>query len=120
MDSGVPRVAFFDRSRLLGERGITAIRFDRAVDGRTALEEGLAQLNQNDKIRSRLLTSLAKAHIRHGNIDEAVEIALQSLDIAVQTDTASSYDDVARLRPDLNKWAHTDSVQRLDHALQLS
>ena len=32
-DTRAPRIAFFDQIRLLGERGITAIRFDRTVDG---------------------------------------------------------------------------------------
>lgn len=82
-DHGAPRAAFFDRNRSLAERGVTAIRFDRAVDDRAALEQVLAELDQSQNIRSRLLTSLAKAHIRHGNIDEAVEIALESLDVAV-------------------------------------
>ncbi len=116
-NGGAPRISFFDHNRLLGERGVTAIRFNRAADGRTALEHVLSEIAPEQKIRSRLLTSLAKAHIRHGNIDEAAEIALQSLDVALQTDTASSYDDIVRLRPELDNWAHTKTVQRLDSAL---
>lgn len=114
-----PRVAFFDRNRLLGERGVTAVRLGRAADGRQVLEQVLDEVDVDQKIRSRLMTSLARAHIRHGNIDEGVEIALRSLDIAIQTATASSYDDVNKLRPELDPWAHTDLVQRLDEALQL-
>ena len=116
---GKPRVAFFDRNRLMGERGVTSVRLDRAADGREILESVLDQVDMDQKIRSRLLTSLAKAHIRHGNIEEGVDIALRSLDVAIQTATASSYEDVSRLRPDLDNWTHTDAVQRLDEALRI-
>lgn len=113
-------IVFFDQNRLLGERGVTAVRLGRDADGQAVLEQVLDEMGQDHKIRSRLLTSLAKAHVRHGNIDQAVDIALRSLDVAVRTGTASSYDDVIRLRPDLDRWAHTDPVQRLDAALRAS
>ena len=84
------------------------------------LEQVLNEIGPNQKIRSRHLTSLAKAHVRHGYVDQAVEIALLSLDVAVQTGTTSSYDDVVKLRPELDRWTHTDPVQRLDAALRAS
>ena len=80
----------------------------------------LDEMQRDHKIRSRLLTSLARAHVRHGNIDRAVDITLRSLDIAIRTGTASSYDDVVKLRPELDRWAHSEPVQRLDEALRAS
>lgn len=114
------RTAFFDQSRLLGERGVTAVRLGRDADGQAVLEQVLKEIGPDQKIRSRHLTSLAKAHVRHGNIDHAVEIALMSLDVAVQSGTTSSYDDVIKLRPELDRWTHTDPVRRLDEALRAS
>jgi tetratricopeptide (TPR) repeat protein len=114
------RTVFFDENRLLGERGVTAVRLGRDADGQAVLERVLDEMHRDHKIRSRLLTSLAKAHVRHGSIDQAVDITLRSLDIAIRTGTASSYDDVVKLRPEFDRWAHTEPVQRLDEALRAS
>jgi hypothetical protein len=87
-----PLVSFFDRARLAGERGVTAVQFGRVDEADEALREALHAPDPSAvKIRSRLLTALAIVHVRHGNVDEACALAIESLTIAKQTDTAPTW-----------------------------
>lgn len=112
-----PRVAFFNRARLLGERGVTAVRLNMPHEGRDALDEAVRGFPTDQKIASRLLTSLARAHLKQGHVDEACNLAVQSLAIAKRTDTSASVDDVRDLRHELQRWASESALAELDRML---
>ncbi len=112
-----PRVAFFNRPRLLGERGVTAVRLNMPHEGRDALDEAIRSFPGDQKITSRLLTNLARAHLRQGHIDEAWDLTTQSLAIAKRTNTSTSLDDVRDLRRELQRWAGAEALSELDRLL---
>lgn len=114
-DEPRPRVSFFDQARLLGERGVAAVRLGLPHEGEAALDEALRSITVDHKIQSRLLTKLAQAHLRQGNIERACELAIDSLDIA--RDTSASVDDIRSLRHDLNPWVGAEALDRLDARL---
>jgi tetratricopeptide (TPR) repeat protein len=70
-----PRVRFFDRARLAGERGIHYVHLGRSEAAEGALREALASVDPSSKIRSRILTNLAFAHVQQGDIEEAARLA---------------------------------------------
>lgn len=75
-----PRVPFFDDARLLGERGVTLVRLDMPHESMDYLDEAMRLTESDQKIQSMLLTSLALAHVRRGEIDQACAMALRSLE----------------------------------------
>ena len=108
---------FFDQARLLGERGVTLVRLDMPHESMDYLDEAMRLTASDHKIQSRLLTNLALAHVRRGEIDQAVTVALRSLDIARRTDTADSLQDVRKISAALSPWRNSDPVKALDHAI---
>ena len=112
-----PRVPFFDAVRLAGERGVVSIRLGAADEGRRALDEALRRLGPGLKIQSRLLTNLARAHARQGDLDRACDVALESLAIARASETSPSLRDVQALRDELAPWDGCAPVRELDAAL---
>ena len=112
-----PRVPFFDQARLLGERGVTLVRLDMPHESMDYLDEAMRLTASDHKIQSRLLTNLALAHVRRGEIDQAVSIALRSLQIARRTDTADSLRDVRKISTALDPWRDSDPVKALDRAI---
>jgi tetratricopeptide (TPR) repeat protein len=112
-----PRVPFFDPVRLAGERGVVSVRLGAADEGRRALDEALRGLRPGLKIESRLLTSLARAHARQGDVDRACHVATESLAIARASETAPSLRDLRSLRDELAPWAGSAAVRELDSAL---
>jgi hypothetical protein len=78
-----PGVAFFEHARLVGERGVALSRLGLPADARQALETVLGSLDpEMVKIRPRLLSALATAPVREGNIDEACRIGADALALA--------------------------------------
>jgi transcriptional regulator with XRE-family HTH domain len=112
-----PRVQFFDAVRLAGERGVISVRLGAADEGRRALDEALRELGPGLKIESRLLTSLARAHVRQGDVDRACHVAVESLAIARASETSPSLRDVQALRDELAPWDGCAAVRELDAAL---
>lgn len=113
-----PRVSFFNHTRLLGERGVIAARLGRAVKAHEALDLALARLDPSAvKIRSRLLTSLATAHAQRGNIEEACQLAIESLSIAKRTETEPSLRALYELREQLGQYSDSECVRKLDEQL---
>ena len=112
-----PRVQFFDETRLAGERGVISVRLGAVDEGRQALDEAIHRLHPGLKIQSRLLTSLARAHLRQGDIDQACQLARDSLAVARASETESSLNDVIALRDELRPWEQSVAVQDLDAAL---
>jgi transcriptional regulator with XRE-family HTH domain len=115
-----PRAAFFDRARLVGERGIALARLGRAADARQVLEAALGSLDPAMvKIRPRLLSALATAHVHEGNVDEACRIGSEALALADRQQVTTNLQDVRRLRLDLELWRDTQAVRKLDEQLAL-
>jgi len=115
-----PRVAFFDRARLVGERGVALTRLNRSADARQVLESALGSLDpEMVKIRPRLLSALATAHVHEGNIDEACRIGADALALADRQQVTTNLQDVRRLRLDLEPWHDTQAVRELDERLAL-
>jgi hypothetical protein len=113
-----PRVAFFDRARLVGERGVALTRLGRSADARQILESALGSLDpEMVKIRPRLLSALATAHVHEGNIDEACRIGADALALADRQQVTTNLQDVRRLRLDLEPWHDTQAVRELDEQL---
>jgi hypothetical protein len=118
MASRRPRSAFFDRTRLVGERGIALARLDRPAAAQQALEDALASLDPAVvKTRPRLMAALATAHVRQGNIDEACRIGSVALELAERQQVSTNVQDVRRLRLDLQPWHDTRAVRELDEQL---
>jgi tetratricopeptide (TPR) repeat protein len=113
-----PRAAFFDRARLVGERGVALARLGRPADARQMLEAALGSLDPDMiKIRPRLLSALATAHVHEGNIEEACRIGSDALALADRQQVMTNLQDVRRLRIDLQPWHDTHPVRELDDHL---
>jgi hypothetical protein len=65
------------------------------------------------KTRPRLLSALATAHVREGNVDEACHIGADALTLAERQQVAPNLQDVRRLRLDLEPWRDTQAVREL-------
>jgi len=113
-----PRAAFFDRARLVGERGVALARLGRPVAARQVLEAALGSLDpEMVKIRPRLLSALATAHVGEGNVEEACRIGADALALADRQQVTTNLQDVRRLRLDLEPWRDTQAVGELDEQL---
>jgi transcriptional regulator with XRE-family HTH domain/tetratricopeptide (TPR) repeat protein len=112
-----PRLPFFDSTRFLAERGLAAVKLGLASEGRTALDAALGQMPGDRRIRSRFLTNLANAQLRLGDIDQACETALGSLDITKRSNIHTAADELRRFRRELDSWADTRAVKNFDDRL---
>jgi hypothetical protein len=110
-------VPFFDDARLAGERGVIAVRLGAANDGHRALDAALRRLRPGLKIESRLLTSLARAHLQSGDVERACEVARDSLAVARSSETEPSLQDLLNLREELRPWDNSSAVREFDVAL---
>jgi hypothetical protein len=116
-DGQRPVLGHFDQASLMGERGVTAARLNVPSEAIPALDTALAGLAQYPKTQSRILTSTARAHLTHGDVDQATAAALQSLDIAEQTGSQVGINSIHDLRREMRPYANTTSVQLLDQRL---
>ena len=113
-----PRAVFFDRARLIGERGVALACLDQPAAAQQVLEDALASLDPEVvKTRPRLMAALATAHVRQGNIDEACRIGSDALELAERQQVSTNIQDVRRLRLDLQPWRDTRAVRELDELL---
>jgi hypothetical protein len=65
----------------------------------------------------RLLTRLARAHLRQGNVEQACQIGHNSLAVARASETEPSLQDLQQLRTEMRLWEHTAAVREFDAAL---
>jgi hypothetical protein len=123
-DDGVsqrPRVVFFNRAYLTGERGVALARLDKPDAAQDVLASALASLEPEAmKTRPRLLTALATSHVRQGNIEEACQLGADALGLATQQEVAPNLQDVRKLRVELEPWRDSAPVRRLDERLALA
>ncbi|HSI93371.1 MAG TPA: hypothetical protein VK925_07705 [Jiangellaceae bacterium] len=118
-DEPRPRVSFFDDARLAGERGVIAVRLGAAEEGREVLHDAIRQLRPGLKIESRLLTSLARAHLQQGDIEQACQIGRESVAVATASETEPSLKDLLALRDEMRPWSDSAAVRDFDAALQV-
>jgi tetratricopeptide (TPR) repeat protein len=85
-----------------------------------AFQTGLATLDASSKIRARLLTGLATAHVRQGEIEQACRTAGEALRIATRTRTALGLQQVRDVRRQLERWHDSRAVRELDEQLRLA
>jgi tetratricopeptide (TPR) repeat protein len=116
-----PRVAFFNRAYLTGERGVALARLDKPEAAQDVLASALASLDPEAmKTRPRLLTALATAHVRQGNIEEACQLGTDALRLATQQEVGPNLQDVRKLRLELAPWRDSRPVRSLDERLALA
>jgi hypothetical protein len=116
-----PRVAFFNRTYLVGERGVALARLERPEAAQEVLEDALLSLDPEAvKTRPRLLAALATAHLRQGNIDEACRLGSDALGLATRQQVGPNLQDVRRLRLELDPWRAARAVKELDEQLRLA
>jgi tetratricopeptide (TPR) repeat protein len=115
-----PRVAFFNRTYLIGERGVALARLEQPKAAQEVLEDALSSLDPEAvKTRPRLLAALATAHLRQGNIDEACRLGGDALGLATRQQVGPNLQDVRRLRLELEPWRASRAVKELDAQLSL-
>jgi transcriptional regulator with XRE-family HTH domain/tetratricopeptide (TPR) repeat protein len=113
-----PRIAFFDRARLIGERGVALSRLGKSEAAQGVLEDALSSLDPEVvKTRPRLLSALATAQVRQGNIDEACRLGIDALGLAAQQQVGPNLQDVRKLRLELQPWRDSRAVKELDEQL---
>src|SRR6266511_2792419 len=115
-----PRVAFFNRNYLVGERGVALARLDKPEAAQDTLEDALSSLDPEAvKTRPRLLAALATAQVRQGNIDEACQLGIDALSLAARQQVGPNLQDVRKLRFELEPWRDSRAVKELDEQLAL-
>ena len=118
-DEPRPRSVFFDNARLVGERGVTAVRLRMPDQADQPLQAALDGLDGDPKTESRLLTHMARARLDQNELEEACRLAVRSLDIAQQSGSSIGVADIHDFRRDLTPWKETDSVRQLDERLAI-
>jgi hypothetical protein len=107
-----PRVAFFNRTYLIGERGVALARLEQPEAAQEVLEDALSSLDPEAvKTRPRLLAALATAHLRQGNIDHACRLGGDALGLATRQQVGPNLQDVRRLRLELEPWRDSRAVK---------
>jgi hypothetical protein len=64
-----------------------------------------------------LLTSLARANLQRGDVEQACQIGHESLAVAVASDTEMSMEQLRRLRDEMRPWDDSAPVRDFDAAL---
>jgi tetratricopeptide (TPR) repeat protein len=118
-ESRRPRVAFFDRNYLAGERGVALARLGQPDAAQDVLAPALASLDPSAvKTRPRLLNALATAHVQQGDVDRACELGAEALGMAAQQEVQPNLQDVRKLRLELEPWRDSQAVKDLDEQLR--
>jgi hypothetical protein len=114
-----PRVAFFDRNYLAGERGVALARLGQPEAAQEVLRTTLVSLDPSVmKTRPRLLTALATAHVQQGDVDRACELGVEALGIAAQQEVQPNLQDVRKVRLELEPWRNSQAVKDFDEQLR--
>jgi transcriptional regulator with XRE-family HTH domain len=112
-----PRSQFFDQARLVGERGVTAVRLHMPDVAEEPLAASIDGLASDPKTESRMLTHLARARLQQREVEEACRLAIRSLDVAQDTGSTIGIKDLHDFRQDLTPWRDVDAVHELDERL---
>jgi tetratricopeptide (TPR) repeat protein len=118
-ESRRPRVAFFDRNYLAGERGVALARLGQPDAAQDVLAPALASLDPSVvKTRPRLLTALGTAHVQQGDVDRACKLGVEALGLAARQEVQPNLQDVRKLRLDLEPWRDSQAVKDFDEQLR--
>jgi transcriptional regulator with XRE-family HTH domain len=110
-----PKLLFFSKSRLDGERGVTATRLSHADTAIHHLDLALAAIGDDEpKLQCRMLNHKAAAVSLMGDVDGAVDIALGSLEMANASGSRTSREQIVKLARQLPT---SSSVRDLREAL---
>ena len=112
-------IDYFDRGRLAGFAGICHIRLDRPKEALAPLGEALRALPEAAvKHRSVLLTDLATAKVKQGELDEGCQIATESLRIATMMKGVSAMKRLREFTRELEPWQATTQVRQFEEQLR--
>lgn len=113
-----PRTAFFNPTRLDGERGVALSRLGHSRPARDILDAAIGGLSSSEtKPRPRLLAALGHALVHDHEVEQACEVAREALDLAVNQAVDPNLQDVRGLRRRLEPWRDTSPVAALDERL---
>ena len=108
-------IDYFDRGRLAGFAGVCHIRLDRPDDAISPLNEALDALPETGvKHRSVLLTDMATARVKQGELDEGCRLANESLDIATRMKGVSAMRRLRDFRAELEPYRATRQVRQFE------
>jgi tetratricopeptide (TPR) repeat protein/transcriptional regulator with XRE-family HTH domain len=108
-------IEYFDRGRLAGFAGVCHIRLDRPDEAIAPLHEALELLPESSvKHRSVLLTDLATARVKQGELDEGLRLAGESLEIATRMKGISAMRRLGEFRNRLEPWRSSREVRQFD------
>jgi tetratricopeptide (TPR) repeat protein len=114
-------IDYFDRGRLAGFVGICHVRLDRPREGRAALDEALRALPSSSvKHRSVLLTDMATAMVKQGELDEGCHLAAESLRLAATMKAVSAMKRLRDFHAQLAPWGSTAQVRQFDEQLRVA
>lgn len=101
-----------------GERGVALARLGRSAEAQAVLDAAMTFLEPGViKTRPRLLSALASTHVHQRNIEQACGLAREALGLAVQQQVEPNFQDVLRVRRELQPWATSQPVRELDAQL---
>lgn len=110
-----PRLLFFNEARLHGERGVTAVRLGLHTEAIGHLDRALTMMAEDEpKLRCRMLNHKARAIAAVGDVDGAVGIAIDSLQLAEASGSLTSRNQIEQLA---NRLPSSSSVAGLREAL---
>jgi ATP/maltotriose-dependent transcriptional regulator MalT len=110
----------FDHTRLTAVRGDCMLRLDRPQHAENAFKTALSEItHKGGRFEVELLTGLARATARQGEVEEACRLGLQSLDLAA-SGSELGFGRVRQLRQELDRWYDSDAVAALDRRLALA
>jgi tetratricopeptide (TPR) repeat protein len=114
-------IDYFDRGRLAGFVGICHIRLDRPRDARAPLEEALRALPSSSvKHRSVLLTDMATAMVKQGELEEGCHLATESLRLAAMMKAVSAMKRLRDFHAQLTPWDSTGQVRQFDEQFRVA
>ncbi|MGH3943048.1 MAG: hypothetical protein ACRDTG_31380 [Pseudonocardiaceae bacterium] len=108
----------FDHARLLALSGACYGQLGRVSAAERVLREAMVALGpRRARRRAEVLLNLAKVRIRQLEAEEAVGLAREALEIAVETGSPAGIRRVRCFRPELDRWNGTRAVAVLDEQL---
>jgi transcriptional regulator with XRE-family HTH domain len=116
-----PRVTFFDRVWLDGEKGVVLAKLGHHEAAQVSLHAALAALDPLwQKHRTWLLAILAETYVAQGRPEDACRAGAAALTIATTVHADADLGLVRALRAELEPWRDQACVQQFDEQLRLA
>lgn len=113
-----PRYDPFDATRMLGERGSALVKLGRGREARDILETALGGLASQPRMLNSVRASYARALAQQGEVEGATRAAAEALDGAAAMGTSPTLGALRKVVRDLEPWADSPDVKRLDERLR--